>query len=99
MCSDLTLAIDCPFCGSTRNDLDISIKGNHVAVFCKKCHTYGPRVLCYAIHDRQYHYHYFKNKKDLKANSIGREYLHSDDSEITFDWFISEAVKKWNIRK
>lgn len=37
----------CPFCGSTK--LDYSLKtsgaGYHAVVYCKTCHTYGPRVL------------------------------------------------------
>lgn len=38
---------ECPFCGSDK--LDFSLKtseaGYHACVYCKSCHTYGPRVL------------------------------------------------------
>ncbi len=41
----------CPFCGSTNIDYSIKTTGRsrninyHVQMYCKKCHTYGPRVL------------------------------------------------------
>jgi len=40
----------CPFCGSTNIDKSIKTSGRwerlyHVQMYCKKCHTYGPRVL------------------------------------------------------
>lgn len=41
----------CPFCGSNNIAESIKISGRfenvnyHIQMYCKKCHTYGPRVL------------------------------------------------------
>lgn len=41
----------CPFCGSNKIDMSVKISGRfeninyHVQMYCKSCHTYGPRVL------------------------------------------------------
>ena len=41
----------CPFCGSNNIEESIKISGRfenvnyHIQMYCKKCHTYRPRVL------------------------------------------------------
>lgn len=94
----------CPFCGSTK--LYISSKSNgHTCVYCRSCLTYGPRVLEYALReDSSWNspIHWFKNLKDKKNNSKGNSYRpfyeHHDDSEVPYEWYYIEAVKKWNDR-
>lgn len=41
---------NCPFCSSDKLDISIKTSGRweryyHVAVYCKNCHCYGPRVI------------------------------------------------------
>ena len=43
-------ANNCPFCDSSKMDISIKTSGRwtryyHVAVYCKNCHAYGPRVI------------------------------------------------------
>lgn len=89
----------CPFCGSS--NFDISHKSNgHIAVFCKGCHTYGPRVLEYIAHDKDvsYKYHFFKSKKDRDTNTNGLYFENVDNSEVSHEWYYEEAVNRWNKR-
>lgn len=101
----LSDAKPCPFCGSTK--LDISSKSNgHDCVFCKNCQTYGPRVLEYDLPEDTKNpwanIHYFKSLKDKKNNSDGDKYhpffVKRDNTEIPYEWYYIEAVKKWNNR-
>lgn len=100
----LSNASPCPFCGSTK--LDISRKSNgHICVYCENCQTYGPRVLKYSLPDNIKPWpniHYFKSLKDKKNNSGGDKYYPSfvknDDTEIQYEWYYIEAVRRWNDR-
>lgn len=102
----LEKAKDCPFCGAEKKNLDISNKGNHIAVFCRKCYTYGPRVIEYSlpenIRNKWRNLHWFKSLKDMRNNSDGNKYnpvfVNNDNSEVDHDWYYEEAVRKWNGR-
>lgn len=95
----------CPFCDST--NLDISEKGNKKCVYCKDCNTYGPRVLVYSLPENWSSFmpncHYFKNIKDLHNNSSDDNYHpifeKHDDSEVPYEWYTEEAIRRWNERK
>lgn len=90
----------CPFCGSLK--LDISDKSiGHIAVFCKSCYSYGPRVLTHCVRDpvERYTYHWFKTKKDANTNTDGLFFKKTDDSEIPYNWYYGKAVELWNDRQ
>lgn len=49
----------CPFCGSGSTDISMKVSSTgrvrkyHYSVYCKECHTYGPRVL-FKMDDKPY---------------------------------------------
>lgn len=102
----LSKAKPCPFCGSTK--LDISSKSNgHTCVYCRSCLTYGPRVLEYGLPEdikRPWkNIHYFKSLQDKRNNSDGNKYhpcfVKKDETEVPYEWYYEEAVRRWNIRR
>lgn len=49
---------NCPFCSSDKLDISIKTSGRweryyHVAVYCKNCHCYGPRVIAHVDNYRK----------------------------------------------
>lgn len=100
-------ANNCPFCGTDKKHLDISVKSGHVCVYCRICRTYGPRVLEYSLPDAKNKFNYnarhcFKTLQDLRRNSDSDPwhptFVKVDDSEISHDWYLEEAVRLWNER-
>lgn len=78
----------------------------HICVYCRICRTYGPRVLEYSLPDATnkgyYARHWFKTLQDLRRNSDNHPwrpiFVKVDDSEISHDWYLEEAVRLWNER-
>lgn len=84
----------CPFCGS--ENLDISSKTAcgalmdnriyRVAVYCKKCNAYGPRVVV--------------NCKDIPEQEIEEKYdQYLDRSSLYGAIAKNKAIEKWNDRR
>ena len=84
----------CPFCGN--NNLDISSKTAcgalmdsriyRVAVYCKRCNAYGPRVVV--------------NCKDIPEQEIKQKYSqYLDMSSLYGDIAKNKAIEKWNDRR
>ena len=54
----LTQINNCPFCDSDKLDISIKTSGRweryyQVAVYCKNCHCYGPRVISHVDNYRK----------------------------------------------
>lgn len=75
---------DCPFCGSNKIELSMSVSGHFekyykIAYYCKSCNTYGPRVIYKPGTDNR---HYAEKELQKEGNPSRME-----------------AEKMWNRRK